>query len=554
MELIIAKFEQLTNKKIMKKILLNSALALGVLVSVSATAQERYLDEIFTDVNVSPGLTYGQGIYVFASNVEDFVLSGFPIEGGLKMDVYQPDGDTETARAVVIVLHTGNFLPRYFNKSTTGSRQDKSVVTLCNKLAKRGFVAVAISYRLGWDPLNSDAEVRRSGLLNAVYRGLHDVKTSVRYMKKSAAEDGNPYGIDPNKITLFGYGTGGYLASNYGALDRVSELEIEKFVTTGGDLFVDVTTVGNIDGSGGNPALNIINHPGYCNEVMACVNAGGALGDSTWMEAGENPMISFHCPDDPFAPFEYGTVIVPTTNEDVVAVSGSKYIIGRANELGNNDVFAGPYTDPFSLAAADALASSHPSLGLVPADYQGLFPFLRPTVAPGREEASPWDFWIPAEVEGTIAGINNLVPPSSQLDAAVILAGSLNNNPDMSPEKGASYIDSIVGYMSPRLVSAMATAMEPANCIAVVASVQEVVEANTLVFPNPAQDYFVVNTRENITISSVEVFNMTGALVSSEFGINAMSRQINVADLTPGLYLLRVTTDKGLVTRKLSKN
>ena len=544
----------------MKKILLNSALALGVLVSVSATAQERYLDEIFTDVNVSPGLTYGQGIYVFASNVEDFVLSGFPIEGGLKMDVYQPDGDTTaqgdpiTNRAVVIVLHTGNFLPRYFNKSTTGSRQDKSVVTLCNKLAKRGFVAVAISYRLGWDPLNSDAEVRRSGLLNAVYRGLHDVKTSVRYMKKSAAEDGNPYGIDPNKITLFGYGTGGYLASNYGALDRVSELEIEKFVTTGGDLFVDVTTVGNIDGSGGNPALNIINHAGYCNEVMACVNAGGALGDSTWMEAGENPMISFHCPDDPFAPFEYGTVIVPTTNEDVVAVSGSKYIIGRANELGNNDVFAGPYTDPFSLAAADALASSHPSLGLVPADYQGLFPFLRPTVAPGREEASPWDFWIPAEVEGTIAGINNLVPPASQLDAAVILAGSLNNNPDMSPEKGASYIDSIVGYMSPRLVSAMATAMEPANCIAVVASVQEVVEANTLVFPNPAQDYFVVNTRENITISSVEVFNMTGALVSSEFGINAMSRQINVADLTPGLYLLRVTTDKGLVTRKLSKN
>ena len=180
MELIIAKFEQLTNKKIMKKILLNSALALGVLVSVSATAQERYLDEIFTDVNVSPGLTYGQGIYVFASNVEDFVLSGFPIEGGLKMDVYQPDGYTETARAVVIVLHTGNFLPRYFNKSTTGSRQDKSVVTLCNKLAKRGFVAVAISYRLGWDPLNSDAEVRRSGLLNAVYRGLHDVKKSVR--------------------------------------------------------------------------------------------------------------------------------------------------------------------------------------------------------------------------------------------------------------------------------------------------------------------------------------------------------------------------------------
>jgi len=538
----------------MKKILLNSVLALGVLVSASATAQERYVDEIFTDVNVAPGLTYGQGIYTFPSNVEDFVLSGFPIEGGLKMDVYQPEGDTETARAVVIVLHTGNFLPRYFNRSTTGSRQDKSVVTLCNKLAKRGFVAVAISYRLGWDPQADLEETRKVTLLNAVYRALHDVKTSVRYLKKSVAEEANPYGIDPNKITLFGYGTGGYLASNYGALDRVSELEIEKFATSSGDLIVDVSNMGNIDGSGGNPALNIINHAGYCNEVMACVNAGGALGDSTWMEAGEVPVISFHCPSDPFAPFVFGMVIVPTTNGNVVPVSGSRYIIGRANELGNNDVFAGPYTDPFSVAAEEALASSHPLLGLVPADYQGLFPFVRPTVAPGREEASPWDFWVPAEVEATIAGINNLVPPASQLDAAVILAGSLNNNPDMSPAKGEAYIDSIVGYMTPRLVSAMATAMEPANCVEVVASVQEVVEANTLVFPNPAQDFFVVNTRDNITISSLEVFNMTGALVSSEFGINAMSRQINVAGLTPGLYLLRVATDSGIVTRKLSKN
>jgi hypothetical protein len=550
-ELIIAKFGQLTNNKIMKKILLNSALALGVLVSVSATAQERYLDEIFTDVNVAPGLVYGQGKFVFASNVEDLVLSGLPKTGNLQMDVYSPDGDTETNRAVVVVLHTGNFLPRFFNKSTTGSRKDKSVVTLCNKLAKRGFVAVAISYRLGWDPLATLEETRKATLLNAVYRGLSDVKTSVRYLKKSVAENSNPYGIDPNKITLFGYGTGGYLASSYGALDRVSELEIEKFVTSEGDIFVDISTAGNVDGSGGDTAVNIVNHTGYCNDVMACVNAGGAVGDSTWIEAGETPVISFHCPDDPFAPFVYGMVIVPTTNGNVVPVSGSRYIIGRANELGNNDVFAGPYTDPYSVAAASALASSHPSLGLVPADYQGLFPFVRPTVEPGREEASPWDFWVPAEIEATVAGINNLVPPESQLDAATILAGSLNNNPDMSQAKGESYIDSIVGYMSPRLVSAMATA-NGGDCQEV--SVQELVESNTMVYPNPAQDYFVVNTRENITISSVEVFNMTGALVSSEFGINAMSRQINVAGLTPGLYLLRVTTDSGIVTRKLSKN
>lgn len=537
----------------MKKSLLKSVCmaAIGLTVSVSAIGQERYLDEIFTDVNADVGLTYGQGVYVFASNVEDLVLSASPtnpLVNDLKMDIYSPAGDTETDRAVVVVLHTGNFLPRFFNQSTTGSRKDSSVVTLCNKLAKRGFVAVAISYRLGWDPLATAAETRRSTLLNAVYRGLHDVKTSVRYLKKSVSEDGNPHGIDPNKISLFGFGTGGYLASNYVALDRVEELQLEKFIDFSlnpPDIFVNTAVVGEIDGSGGDPAWNIHNWPSYSNDVLMSINAGGAVGDSTWIEAGEPPMISFHCPDDPFAPFDFGIVVVPTTNEDVVAVSGSKFIAKRANVLGNNSVFVGPYNDPYSTAAVAALESNHPSLGLNAAAYQGLFPFRRPTVAPGREEASPWDFWSPAVVEATVAGINNLVPPESQLDAQAILNGSLNNNPDMSAEKGKAYLDSIVGYMCPRMVTAMTVGIDEQ---------QNVLESNTFVYPNPAQDYLVVKTRNNISVSGVEIFNMTGALVTSEFGLNTLSRQISVAELPTGLYLVRVSTDEGFVTRKVFKD
>jgi hypothetical protein len=545
-------------KKSVLKIILTGVL--GIAVSVSAIAQQRYLDEIFTTVNVQPGV-YGQGVYIFSPNVEDvgILLQGpsptNPVLGDLNMDVYTPEGDSETARAAVIVLHTGNFLPRYFNQSTTGSRQDSSVVTLCNKLAKRGFVAMAINYRLGWNPLSDQAEVRRSTLLNAVYRGLHDVKTAVRYLK-SSVDNGNAYGVDPAKITVFGFGTGGYLASNYVALDRIEELQLEKFVNGQGELFVNTALVGNVDGSGGNPAVNVINHAGYCNDVMVAVNAGGAVGDSTWIEAGEAPMISFHCPDDPFAPFDFGTVIVPTTQEDVVQVSGSKFIIKRANVLGNNDVFAGPYNDPYSIAANTALSSNHPALGLNPANYQGLFPFRRPTLPapPDRREASPWDFWSPQVVEATIAGINNLVPPESQLNAQVILASSLNNNPDMSSAKGRAYLDSIVGYMCPRLVQAMATAQEPANCVPVLNSVQEIVETNTFIYPNPANDVLTIRTVENIIINGVEIFSITGALVASEFGINTLSRQLSVAGLTTGMYVVRVTTDKGVVTRKLLKD
>ncbi len=532
--------------------------ALAVVFSTSAFSQTRYVDELFSDVEVTSE-AYGEGVYVFTPNIEDLLIftqapsSSEPVTGDLNMEVYSPTGDTETARASVIVLHTGNFLPRYFNGSTTGSRQDSSVVTLCTELAQRGYVAFAVNYRLGWNPLSSDLNVRKSTLLNAVYRGLHDVKTAVRHLKRSA-DEGNPYGIDPEKITLFGFGTGGYLASNYSALDRVEELQIQKFVDNStGQIFVDTALVGDVDGSGGNPAINIVNHSGYCNEVMVCVNAGGALGDSTWVEAGETPMISFHCPDDPFAPFDYGTVIVPTTGDVVVPVSGSKFIAKRANELGNNDVFAGPYSDSFSTAAVTALESSHPELGLTASAYQGLFPFIRPTVETGREEASPWDFWIPAVVEGTIDQINGLVPPANQLDAQAILDGSMNNNPDMSPAKGKAYIDSIVGYMCPRLVEAMAVAQEPANCVPVENNVgiEEILAAETSIFPNPAESNLTINTSGNFIITSVDVYNGTGSLVSSEANLNTTVMELNVADLSTALYLVQITTDKGVITKKV---
>ena len=51
------------------------------------------------------------------------------------------------------------------------------------------------------------------------------------------------------------------------------------------------------------------------------MNAGGALGDLNWLDEGDIPMVSFSA-HDPFAPYETAVLIVPTTNEPVVEVSG----------------------------------------------------------------------------------------------------------------------------------------------------------------------------------------------------------------------------------------
>jgi dienelactone hydrolase len=67
------------------------------------------------------------------------------------MDVYEPSGDTASVRPLVLVLHTGSFLPAVMNGQPTGGRKDSAVVEMCTRFAKKGYVAAAVSYRLGWN-------------------------------------------------------------------------------------------------------------------------------------------------------------------------------------------------------------------------------------------------------------------------------------------------------------------------------------------------------------------------------------------------------------------
>lgn len=535
----------------MKKLVL-SALALAAGVSL-ATAQVRYLDEVFTDVDVSTNVNFGTN-YNF--------LLGTPTPGfNLLTNVYSPTGDSENGRAAVIVLHTGNFLPKYLNQSASGDNKDSSIVVTAEMFAKRGYVAFTPNYRLGWNATTTDpttgADVRRGTLLTAVYRALNDVKSLVRYIKKSVAEDGNPYGINPDQIIIYGHGSGGYLALAYASLDRFEELENEpsgkwlssvdvpQYGYTVGSPYINPAVVGDVDGFGG--IYNDTNHYGYTNDVAACINVGGALGDSAWIEPGEPPLISFHCPDDGFAPFTQGIVIVPTTQEAVVDVVGSRWAIGRANELGNNNpLYNGKvYNDPYTLAAEAAVSSSHLSyadqtelLDLDPAMYKGLFPFIRPQISWPFQESSPWDWWDEAAV---VAAASPLVGATA---AQAIHDNGVSGSPTMSANQGRTYLDSIHGYLAPRLRELLMqdVSVEDADFLNV----------NTFVYPNPANDYLVVKTREGIRINDIEIFDMKGSVVFTQNGLNTLSQQINgVNSLTTGLYLVKVTTDQGIISKRV---
>ena len=161
-----------------KHVLILSSIAL--LGSQLSMAQSRYLDEVFTSVTVSSSVQYG-------SNYNVYISPPTPTSQPLVMDVYEPVGDSITDRPLIILAHAGSFLPQCTqNTLPLGTKKDSCMVEMCTQFAKRGFVAVSMDYRLGWNPLGN-ADDRAGTIMTAVYLAYLDMKACVRYMKLNAA-------------------------------------------------------------------------------------------------------------------------------------------------------------------------------------------------------------------------------------------------------------------------------------------------------------------------------------------------------------------------------
>jgi hypothetical protein len=409
-------------------------------LSTNSQAQNmRYVDPIYaeSDVEVVANITYATNIDFLISNMKSTkvpkditalktaVFLGNPIPAAyynpadtstavkvtaIKMDVYKVKSsvDSKTDRPVIIFLHTGNFLPSPINGSPVGTRVDSSAIVLCKEWARRGYVAVSASYRLGWNPI-APTEVERTGtLLNAVYRAIHDVKKCVIYLKDDAA-GANTYGIS-NNIALYGEGTGAYIVNAYTTLDSYSEIELPKFLTPAGKSVIDTANVGLIDGTRG--LVNLYLPSTTSSEVTITIAAGGAMADTSWIEAGDKPMLAFQCIRDPFAPFDEGIVIVPTTGAAVVEVQGSNLYIKKAVELGNNDAFkdiAGKdiYTKMARAKYGKTYDYIYPSQTTITLNtgLEGLYPIdVTAGASVFQNQAGPWQWWDPTSPLATYVG------------------------------------------------------------------------------------------------------------------------------------------------------
>ena len=203
------------------------SLAVPASAPAGAATGTRYLDRVFSSATVTKDLAYGSAVNDRGQTQT------------LELDLYRPAGDTATARPAVVVVHGGGFV--------TGTKEKSAV--WADDLAKRGYVAVSIDYRLasGSIPRGSAAYVR------AVYDAKHDAQAAVRWLRKNATA----YGVDPDRIGITG-GSAGAATSLIVAWD-------------GGDV-----------GTSGNP--------GYSSAVDAVVANSGTMSASI-LGAGDAPAL-----------------------------------------------------------------------------------------------------------------------------------------------------------------------------------------------------------------------------------------------------------------------
>ena len=69
--------------------------------------------------------------------------------------------------------------------------------------------------------------------------------------------------------------------------------------------------------------------------------------------------------------------------------------------------------------------------------------------------------------------------------------------------------------------------------------------------PNPAKDVLKISNKQNITISSIRIYNMLGQLVET---VVKPTNLIDVSGLKTGNYIISITSDKGVSSEKLIKN
>ncbi|MEX0813888.1 MAG: T9SS type A sorting domain-containing protein [Chitinophagales bacterium] len=452
----------------------------------------------------------------------------------LKMDVYTPDGDTSTNRPLILLSHAGSYLPPSLTNAPFGTKSDSFLVEMCTQFAKRGFVAVAFTYRLGWNPQAPDQETRASTIIQAVYKASHDSKALIRYFRKNAAT----YNVDTDKIILGGSNSGAYHALLAANLNRPEELSVFKFLDSNGDPYIDTTLWGNFDGENG--ALSYYNHPGYSSEFDIVLSLGGDVGDTSWVDPGETPVIAFHGVNDA-SPYETAVVTTGANQIAIIEVSGPGDFMPYVNQYGNNDVFSGGGFCPGPQSTDGVVyEGNYPfygaNAGFEPYNWYATNPPNNPTASKSRALA-----YIDTIMDYSIPRIYKAFFDNNYMDACPQTGGVLTEDfNNVNVQRNVTYAWNW---------SIFPTAEDTSGTVVGANGINDPINDQTIsmnIYPNPAHSTIRVELNDNIhTIQSVELYDVAGKLLRQENVGNLSQYTLNRNGESTGIYFLSVTLSNG---------
>lgn len=226
------------------------------LATPEGPAPLRYRDAVFAAVTKTADVPYGS-----ATDQAGQVVT-------LRLDLYEPTGDTVDQRPVIVLVHGGSF--------RSGTKTSAELVDQANVYAKQGYVVASISYRLATNGCTSVT----LECITAIRQAKNDAQASVRYLRSKAAE----LRLDVGRIAMAG--------SSAGAITAVE-------VGYGPD---EVGDSGN---------------PGYDSTIRAAVSLSGAK-ILTTPDPGEAAVLLLHSTGDPVVPYQWATNTV-----DAAATAGT---------------------------------------------------------------------------------------------------------------------------------------------------------------------------------------------------------------------------------------
>ena len=259
---------------------------------------DRYTSQLFSIVTETSNVKFstnvpkpnpGGGFYEtltgYPLNVDEFSTTNV----NLYMNIFQPAGDTLKKRPVVIICFGGGFV--------SGNKDNFNIRLLAKELALRGFVTAVIDYRLGMNVFDEALSMR------AVYRGVQDGRSAVRFFKADAAGS-NTYRVDPNQIYIGGHSAGAFIATHNAYLNLESERPASTYVWPQGCGFLD----GSICWCQNQGCLDCVgDNLNFDGRAKAVFSLAGAIGFTSYLENNTDPkIIMFHSTDDDTVPYNSG--------------------------------------------------------------------------------------------------------------------------------------------------------------------------------------------------------------------------------------------------------